>query len=129
MTPVGITQKAATAIEDGKKQGDEHGLFVVAGKFIIGFGKNDLWARVVFCRGTDQGFGHHHEQRCRNALARHIADDKTETVFVQGEEVIEVTAYLFGSQQGGIQLDPALRTRQSEVMRQHALLNDAGGFE
>ena len=73
--------------------------------------------------GFDQGLGNDHEQRGGYALSGHVRHHHGQVVIVNGEEVVEVTAHLFGGVHGGVEIVFPSLGGSGEDTRQHILLD------
>jgi len=119
----GVVDASLFGIDDDVKQGDEHALFHVRNhKFIHAC---QHFSRVLdAARLSAQRSAYHgHDQRARNALARNIRDDNTQSILVHLDKIVIVSTHLFG---GSIIAADPVALDLGKFARQQGLLNLLG---
>ena len=74
--------------------GDKELFFVVLAKLRVDVFQNLSRAFTKKGAALNQSFGNDHKQSCRNSLTGYIGHNQANVVFVNEEEVIEVSSYL-----------------------------------
>ena len=102
MAGIGGGEDAGGDFQDAEPDGDEHLLRIAGADLLIDLGQDFTGVQLMLGDVMNEGGGLHHEEGSRDALAGNIADDDTEMVIINEEEVIEVAADLPGGIHGGI---------------------------
>src|SRR6266849_194909 len=104
MTAVAVFHRPGTDVQHTVEDGDKHAGLVVAIEFVVEFGQDGLRTARSGGDHSKESLGHRHEQRGRHALARDVADGETELVIIGEEKIVEVSAYLPGGLDHGIEV-------------------------
>ena len=113
MPGVCVLQSHRPGIEYTDPGGGKHSLIVVFAKAGVDGGKN--LRRGVFCQRIilDHGFRRHHKECGGGSLTGYISNKEADTVFVNREIVVEITAHLLG----GIHTAPQIHFRMTVKLR------------
>ena len=123
MTGIGGRQSACGNFKNAEPDGHEHLDLIVGAECFVGLGENIGSRSAEHCTALQNGLGNHHKQRCRNALSGDVGNDETEMIFVDQEEIIEVSADLSGRLHNRIDIKLMPVRVRRECMRQHGRLN------
>ena len=113
-------------VEFADPDGDEHvgDVAVAEGRVRFGDGFGDGASGLG--EALEDGFGAHHEEGRRDALAADVGDEEDDAVLAGEEEVVEVAADVARGVHAGVEVHPLLRREGREDARDGVAL-DGGG--
>ena len=104
----------------------EHGIYIRPTEQPVHFRQAFARAFGGLCYRTYEGATNGHEQRCRHSFARHVGDDKPDTVVPQPEKVVEIASDLLSRRHRCIDIQILDFREGREGARQDSLLNLPG---
>jgi len=126
----GIAEAAGGAIQHREEQRDEHAGGVVGGQRLVDARQHLFGPGRQPRNAADHGERHHHEQRGRDALARHVSEHEREPPVVETEHVVEVAAHRArGLQIGSGTIESACKQLVSTRLKLAGIIWDAEGAE
>ena len=110
-------------LKDAQPDRHKKARFIPFAKLIIHIGKRFSGTLTVLNSGFYQHTGYHHEQSRRNTFSGHVRHNQCDVIFIHQEEVIKISAYLFGRYHRCINIKFRSVRKGREKTRQLARLN------